>query len=73
MDKTDDDVAAMGDALAALQRIPTASRRETALRWLVDRVRADIAKLRHEEYVEHHVAVVGAIFGEAQDAEVSKG
>lgn len=68
------DVDAMCDALTALSRIPTAARRDLALRWLVERVESDIDKLRHDEHIERVGDAVEAILSdEAQDATTNAG
>jgi hypothetical protein len=58
------DIRAMGAALEAFNRIPTAGRRRIALNWLSDRVEADITRLRREEHIERVADAVSVVLGE---------
>lgn len=62
------DIAAMGEALLAISRIPTLRRRVIAFDWLVARVNDDLHKLNVAEHEERVVALVGAVFGESDGA-----
>lgn len=63
-DEIRDDLKALGAALKALQRIPTAARRRLAMSWLASRMESDIATMRRDEHIERVADAVSAVLGE---------